>query len=66
MPVHNMLEKNGHGYFNGNIRLIKISPEKVTVYKKDGGVLTYQNVVVNSKPRGEGETRPDFDCRASQ
>jgi len=66
MLVHNMLEKNGHGYINGNIRLVKIFPEKVTVYKKDGGVLTYQNTMVNSKPCGEGLNRPDFDCRASQ
>jgi len=66
MIIHNMLEKNGHGYINGNIKLVKIFPEKVTIYKKDGIVLVYQNSLINSKPSIGGENRPDFDCRASQ
>jgi len=67
MEVHNMLEKNGNGYVNGNIKLIKIKPAEVTVYLRGGAMLVYKNIEkLNSNPRVEGENAVDFDLVASE
>ena len=44
MQVHNMLEKQGRGYKAGNIKLIKVKPLIIEVYKRDGEVIRYRRV----------------------
>lgn len=46
MQVHNMLEREGHGYKSGNIRLVKIKPDFIEVFKKGGEVIKYKRVGV--------------------
>ena len=44
MQVHNMLERDGQGFKGANIRLVKIKPEGVEVYKKNGELLKYKRI----------------------
>ena len=49
MQVHNMLEKDGHGFKVANIKLIKVKPEIVEVHKKTGELLKYKRVKLGGK-----------------
>lgn len=67
MQVQNMLEKNRFGFIGGNIKLVRIKPDRVEVFKRDGVRLIYENTEKeNSKPPVGGEKRLDFDYSASQ
>ena len=44
VQVHNMLEKVGQSYKAGNIRVIKIKPEMIEVYKRGGELLKYKRM----------------------
>lgn len=44
MQVHNMLERQGHGYKVGNIKLIKVRPEYIDVYTRAGETIIYKRV----------------------
>ena len=44
MQVYNMLERDGRGFKAANIRLIKVKPEIVEVYKKTGELLKYKRI----------------------
>lgn len=56
---------NGNGYVNGNIKLVRIKPEKIIVYLRGGATLTYQNIEnLNSSGRVGGENAVDLDYSA--
>ena len=42
MQVHNMLEKIGQKYKVGNIKLIRVKPLVIEVYKSNGDILKYR------------------------
>jgi len=44
MQVHNMLEPIGRKYKVGNIKLIKVKPLVVEVYKRNGEIIKYKKV----------------------
>ena len=44
MLVHNMLEKVGQKYKVGNIKLIRVKPLIIEVFKSNGEIIKYRKV----------------------